>query len=321
MTDTYWQTTTTLEVLQTRAKLLTIIHDFFNSKGVLQVDTPAISQFSNTDPAIESFIIQEKKNVYLQTSPEFPMKRLLANGFGSIYQICKVFRSCEKGRYHNPEFTLLEWYRIEMDHFDLMTEVEALLSVINSTYPFYEFIEKISYQKLFLKYINIDPLASSVTELNQFIKKNLKGSIHNNGKMKHNELCDYLMSHVIQDKMLDKSLIFVYDYPAEQASLAQLNADKLTARRFEVFVSGIELANGFHELRDAHEQRKRFLNDQKIRAEAKQDVYPMDEFLIQALKSGLPNCAGVALGIDRLLMLLVNAKHINEVLTFPFDQA
>ena len=327
MTDKNWQSTGCLEVLQTRAKLITIIHDFFNSKAVLQVDTPAISQYANTDPNIDSFIVQEKENsinqkpYFLHTSPEFPMKRLLANGMGSIYQICKVFRSFEKGRYHNPEFTLLEWYRVEMDHFELMDEIEALLNIIDSQYPFYESQEKISYQELFLKYTNIDPLKATSDELINYIEKDANGLIHGVERMDHDGLCDYIMSHVIQEKMPEKSLIFVYDYPASQASLAQLNEDKLTARRFEVFVSGIELANGFHELRDAQEQRNRFVKDQKIRVEAKQDVHPMDEYLIQALQHGLPNCAGVAFGIERLLMLLVDARHINEVLTFPFERA
>ncbi|VAW98912.1 Translation elongation factor P Lys34--(R)-beta-lysine ligase [hydrothermal vent metagenome] len=320
-----WQTTTTLAVLQVRAKVIGIFQNFFHQNGVLQVDTPTISQFANTDPSIESFIVQEnidsQSRFFLQTSPEFPMKRLLASGMGSIYQICKVFRSCEIGRYHNPEFTLLEWYRVEIDHFDLMDEMIALFSEINLEFPFYNTITKLSYQDLFLNYLAIDPLNSSIEELKNYIKSQSNGSINLIDNMNHNDLCDYLMSHMIQDKMPAKSLIFVFNYPATQASLAQINDDKLTARRFEVFASGIELANGFHELRDAQEQHQRFLEDQKNRAIAKQAVHPLDGYLIQALQHGLPDCAGVALGVERLLMLIVNAKHINEVLSFPFDRA
>ncbi len=327
MTNNHWQTTTTRNVLQIRTRLISLLHEFFFQNDVLQVDTPVISQFANTDPGINSFIVQEKlakntqKHFYLHTSPEFPMKRLLANGMGSIYQICKVFRSGEQGRYHNPEFTLLEWYRIDMDHFELMAEMETLLNKINSVFPFYETRQQCSYRDLFLKYINIDPVESATSKLIDYIKLITEGSLHNVDSMNHGELCDYLMSHEIQSKMPNKSLIFVYDYPASQASLAQLNDNKLTAQRFEVFVSGVELANGFHELRDAQEQRKRFLKEQQTRVDAKLDKVPLDENLLSALESGLPDCAGVALGLDRLLMLLVNAEHIDEVLTFPFARA
>ncbi|MFV2060635.1 MAG: amino acid--tRNA ligase-related protein, partial [Gammaproteobacteria bacterium] len=176
MTDKNWQTTTTLKVLKTRAKLISLIHEFFIQNGVLQVDTPAISQFCNTDPNIESFTVQENRNAnnhqkfYLHTSPEFPMKRLLANDIGSIYQICKVFRSSEKGRHHNSEFTLLEWYRINFDYFELMSEMESLLERINSFFPFYDTTQRYSYRELFLKYINIDPINATVSELINYIK-------------------------------------------------------------------------------------------------------------------------------------------------------
>jgi len=333
MKNRQWQTTSSREVLKIRANLIRIIHDFFNALDVLQVDTPALSQFANTDPSIESFAIKHTNNsghseteldsqqYFLHTSPEFPMKRLLACNIGSIYQICKVFRSQEQGRYHNPEFTLLEWYRLEMDHFELMDEIELLLKEINSTFPFYNLIEKVSYQNLFIQCINIDPLNCCIEDLVNFINQNNKISIQGISTLNHSDLCDLLMSHLIQEKMPKKSVLFVYDYPAAQASLAQLNKNQTTARRFEVFISGIEIANGFHELRDAEQQRQRFKNDQENRLKAHQVVNPLDENLIQALHHGLPNCAGVALGIDRLLMLLVNASHINEVLTFPFDQA
>jgi len=325
MSSGLWQSTTSLQILQTRASLIDLFHAFFNKRGVLLVDTPAISQYGNTDPGIESFLVKQSSETnqyfYLYSSPEFAMKRLLANGMGSIYQICKVFRASEQGRFHNPEFTLVEWYRIDFDHFDLMIEMQALFSIINQRFPFYDSVEKISYQQLFLDYTKLDPLLSTITELREYIKNNITGSLQNMNDLSFNELCDYLMSHVIQQRMPKKCLMFVYDYPASQASLAQLNTDKLTARRFEVFVSGIELANGFHELRDAEEQRRRFTEEQQQRAKALQQAYPLDENLIDALQSGLPNCAGVALGLERLLMLLVNAKHINEVLTFPFDRA
>jgi len=326
MTIRQWQTTSTRKILHTRANVISIIHGFFNNIGVLQIDTPVLSQFANSDPSIESFKINTSNSLgsqdyFLHTSPEFAMKRLLACDIGSIYQICKVFRSAEQGRYHNPEFTLLEWYRLDMDHFDLMDEIELLLEKINSKYPFYNNVERISYQNLFLEYINIDPLNSSRQDLIKVIEKNKDYSVHDISSLNYTDLCDILMSHLIQSKMPDKSVIFVYDYPATQASLARLNNDQLTARRFEIFVSGIEIANGFHELTDAQQQYDRFLNDHKNRIKAQQEVFPIDENLIQALQHGLPNCAGVALGLERLLMLLVNAKHIREVLAFPFDRA
>jgi len=327
MTANVWKTTTTREILQVRAKLTATIHDYFKKLKVLHVDTPALSYSANTDPNIDSFIVHEKlnfveqSNLFLHTSPEFHMKRLLASGLGSIYQICKVYRSGESGRYHNSEFTLLEWYRLDLNHFALMNEMELLFDNINTQFPFYETVYKKNYQELFLEYINIDPLNTTAADLIDYITNNVEASIHNIESFTHDDLCDYLMSHVIQHKMPDKSLLFIYDYPASQSSLAKLNEDGLTARRFEVFASGIELANGFHELQDAQEQRERFLKEQQTRRDDNNDVNPIDENLLQALESGLPNCSGVALGIERLLMLLVNAKHINEVLTFPIERA
>ncbi|WP_342748436.1 EF-P lysine aminoacylase EpmA [Solemya velesiana gill symbiont] len=321
-----WQPTASLDRLRARANLLDDIRGFFRQAGVLEVETPACSVFATTDPALDCMTSSytgpgaaDGRALYLHTSPEFPMKRLLAAGSGAIYQICKVFRDGEAGRLHNPEFTLLEWYRPGFDHHLLMDEVERMVcSLLDGNCE----TERSSYGEVFDKYLALDPHRATADELRQCaLQQQVPGaeSIELPGR---DAWLDLLMSHCIEPQLGRNGLCFVYDYPASQASLACIrHDDPPVAERFELYMDGLELANGFHELADAAEQRKRFERDLEKRAESGKPMVPMDEHLLAALENGLPPCAGVALGIDRLLMRLTGASHLDEVLAFPLDRA
>jgi lysyl-tRNA synthetase class 2 len=323
-----WRPAATLDFLRLRAELLTRIRRYFNSAGVLEVDTPALSMGGATDPAIQSFITTyhgpgscHGAGFYLHTSPEFPMKRLLAAGTGSIYQICKVFRDGESGRYHNPEYTLLEWYRAGCDHVALMAEVESLLrAVLVDIMPLAP-AGYWTYRELFKTTAGIDPATSTVNEIRQVL--NARGISASPGLTEDmfDGWLDLLLTHVIEPA-LDTGLVFVSDYPASQAALARLRSgDPPVAERFEVYLGGIELANGYHELTDAAEQRRRFEQDNARRCAGGLATVEPDRRLLAAMQSGLPDCAGVALGIDRLLMIAGGAAHIDEVIAFPLEHA
>jgi lysyl-tRNA synthetase class 2 len=291
---------------------------------VLEVDTPHLSAFANSDPQIESLAVhwQEPggapRQGWLHTSPEFPMKRLLASGSGSIYQICKVFRAGERGRLHNPEFTLVEWYRLHLDHQALIHEIAQL---INQLLPTPRPSERISYQQLFLDHLNIDPLQADAPQLRQLARQQGIPGI-DALEMERDDWLDLLFSYQIQPQLGQDSLCFVHAYPASQASLAQLDPqDPRTAHRFELFINGMELANGFHELQDPTEQANRFQQDLHKRKERGQTATPPDPHLLQALHQGLPHCAGVALGLERLQMAITNADHIDQVIAFPSERA
>ncbi len=313
-------------MLEARARLLADIRAFFQRKGVMEVETPVCSASATTDPALESFATRftgpdqaQGKSLYLHTSPEFPMKRLLAAGSGSIYQICKVFRDGELGRYHNPEFTLLEWYRPGYDHHKLMDEmVELIAGLLPEPPP----VERISYAELFQKRLGVEPHLCSADQLRgHAVRLGVLGA-ETMDLQDADGWLDLLMTHCIEPHLGKGSICFIYDYPATQASLARIRpGDPPMAERFELYMDGIELANGFHELTDGDEQRKRFVSDQEHRKEIGSRQVPMDENLLAALDSGIPDCAGVALGIDRLLMHLSGANHIREVLAFPLDRA
>lgn len=302
--------------LQQRALLLANIRAFFASKNVIEVETPLLCPTTITAPYLHSFTTQYtngniNKILYLQTSPEFAMKKLLAAGSGDIYQICKAFRNEEYGRWHNPEFTILEWYRVGFDHHQLMDEMNQLLKLTLQT----DDAEKISYEQVFLAYLQINPHTASATDLKQCaIKHGLPkaSGIDENDKDVWLQL---LLSHCIEPNLGKDKPTFIYDYPASQAALAKLRKTNMitVAERFEIYFNGIELANGFHELTDADEQRQRFLDDNKKRRELNLSEIPLDEELLAALPN-IPNCAGVALGIDRLLMLLTDAKSLQDIL-------
>jgi lysyl-tRNA synthetase class 2 len=313
-------------MLEVRAQLLADIRAFFLRKGVMEVETPICSSSASTDPALESFSTSftgpgqaQGKQLYLHTSPEFPMKRLLAANAGPIYQICKAFRDGELGRLHNPEFTMLEWYRPGYGQHELMDEVAEL---INGLLPEPIPVERVSYRELFEQRLGFNPhLANSEQLREQAVRLGVHGAESMNMQSADGWL-DLLMSHSVESDLGKGSICFVYDYPASQASLARIRTgDTLLAERFELYMDGIELANGFHELADANEQRSRFESDLERRSKMGIKQVPMDENLLSALGNGIPDCSGVALGIDRLLMRLTGVEHIREVLAFPLDLA
>jgi lysyl-tRNA synthetase class 2 len=241
------------------------------------------------------------------------MKRLLAAGYGSIYQVCRAFRDGERGRLHLPEFTMLEWYRVGFDHHTLMDEVEALLATLLGTAD----STRLTYRELFRRTLGLDPLVCEVEEL-----RVLAEDLQAQSELDRDELLALLLTHRIEPTFAPGSVLFVHDFPASQAALARLREDRdgiLVAERFEVYVGPIELANGFHELRDAVEQRRRFERDLESRRASGLAEPPIDERLLAALAHGLPECAGVALGFDRLVMLAAGAQSVAEVTAFPDD--
>lgn len=317
-----WLPTASQERLRARAKLLDDIRAFFRNRAVLEVETPYLSAGAIPDPNIESIAVVRAKNgtgvapgSFLHTSPEFAMKRLLASGVGDIYQIARVFRDGENGRRHNPEFTLLEWYRLGFDHWQLMAEVGDLVTgLLPSAAP----IRTTSYSELFLNILDINPLEANGAELADVARRR---GLDIAGTLRPQQWLDLLFTHYIEPELAG-SAVFVHGFPAAQAALARLEPDEpRTARRFELFVDGMELANGFHELLDAEEQRRRFSNEQQLRHEAGLPEVPIDQRFLAALDAGLPDCAGVALGVDRLLMLIAGADCIDDVLAFPIERA
>jgi len=315
--------------LKKRAQLLQKTRAFFMERDVLEVETPLMCHTSVTDPAIESIpvlfrdlskTIDETKQYYLQTSPEYAMKRLLAAGAGSIYQISKAFRQGEIGRFHNPEFTMLEWYRVGFDHHALMDETcELLQTLLNISH-----VERISYQNLFERFIGVDPHKVTISEL-QHCAKELQIDVSGAIALDKAEWLNVLMSHVIEPKLGKDFPCFVYDFPVELSALARImqgdNSNQPDyAARFEVYYKGIELANGFYELCDADEQRKRFLTNLAVREKMGLSPIPIDEYFLAALQHGVPDCAGVALGFDRLVMLALGLDKIQDVLSFDFKR-
>lgn len=322
--DSDWMPTASIEQLKKRALLLARIRQFFLERDVLEVDTPVMSHATVTDIHLHTFQTQfvgpgyaDGSRLYLMTSPEFHMKRLLAAGSGSIYQINKAFRNEENGRYHNPEFTMLEWYRVGFDHHDLMDEMDTLLqSVLNTGEA-----ERLTYQNAFITVLGVCPLQGTMSELKQAADK-LGLSDIAQPEEDRDTLLQLLFSVGVEPHIGQQVPVFVYDFPASQAALAKINSqDPRVADRFEVYFKGIELANGFHELDNPTEQLARFKQDNAKRQQMGLPEQPIDYHLIRALESGLPECAGVALGIDRLIMLALNEDHIDQVTAFPFPRA
>lgn len=314
----------TRQRLRERAMIEATIRDFFAAGGVLEVRTPVLSAAGNTDPNIESFVTryggrgEGPAERWLRTSPEYFHKRLLAAGSGDLWEIGPVFRNGEAGRRHNPEFTLLEWYRVGWDHHRLMDEVEALLRAAAGAFDRrIGAIERVDYRKLFLRHAALDPFSASGFELEQRLSPWL-GDFRG---LSRDDLLDLVRTHVVEPALNPDGAVFVHDFPASQAALARIRpGDPPLAERFELYLGSMELANGYHELGDAHEQRARFERDLKVRSERGSPRPPLDERLLAALPD-MPACAGVALGIDRLHQWLVQAASISEVLVFPFDRA
>ncbi|MCF6336532.1 MAG: EF-P lysine aminoacylase GenX [Gammaproteobacteria bacterium] len=323
---TDWQPTATLAALRQRAELLARLRRYFAGQGVLEVETPLLSSAGIPDPHIPSFTTTPgpdgEASRYLNTSPEFAMKRLLAAGSGPIFQVCKAFRRGEQGKYHNPEFTLLEWYRPGFDHLRLMDEVDVLVRQLAEGHRSLGCSEKLSYQACFQRYLEIDPFNVDVSMLKSCAQVQGLGEVAGLSVADKDTWLDLLMSHCVQPHLGKEGPVFVYDYPASQAALARIRpVEPPVAERFELFIDGIELANGFHELQDAHEQRERFEADLVRRQVEKLEPVALDERLLRALSAGLPACAGVALGLDRLQLVLTDCSHIRDALAFPYERS
>lgn len=312
----------TIEVLQARARMLALVRGYFAERSVLEVETPLLCSSTAMDPYLESFVVDTREGArYLQTSPEFPMKRLLAAGSGSIYQVCKSFRVDEVGARHNPEFSMLEWYRVGWSSDELQKEVIALVQLVSGELDCdWAVHEPLTYAQLFESVVGLNPFEADPSDLAAVAKKHLGESLPELDRI---GWLDLLMSQVVEPAM-PEGLTMLIDFPAEQAALAKKvqNADgHWVAKRFELYVNGVELANGYQELVDAKEQRSRFEEDNHQRRMMGLPELPIPELLIEAMESGLPECAGVALGLDRLLMLALGKSSLEEVLPFTFPNA
>lgn len=276
----------------------------------MEVETPLLCRGTVTDPALDPIRCGER---WLQTSPEYAMKRLLAAGSGPIYQVCKAFRAGESGPRHNPEFTLLEWYRPGYDLRRLMEEVAELVGGVLGERA----VTYLSYRELFQHFLDIDPHVASAAQLEACVRRRLD---YAGGEESRDTWLDLLVSHVIEPQLA--GLVFVYDYPASQAALARLREDQgvMVAERFELYADGLELANGYFELADPAEQRRRFEADNRRLSDRQDNPRPIDPWLLAALDSGLPDCAGVALGLDRLLMLMQGSERLESVLSFDWSR-
>ena len=314
-----WRPSASLANLATRARMLRAAREYFMASGALEVETPSLSRAAVSDVHLASVAARVMgRSCYLHTSPEYAMKRLLAHGSGDIWQICRVYRDEEAGRWHNPEFTLMEWYRLGMDHHALMSDVEQLVGAVLGSQRIVGASERITYAQAVHRHAGADAFADSPQHLVQCLADR-QIDVPEAVRAERDSLLDLIMSTLVIPRLGIGMLTFVHDYPASQAALARSNGR--VAARFEAFLDGLELANGFHELGDADEQRHRFEQDLAQRAALGRSTAPLDEHLLQALAHGLPDCAGVALGFDRLVMCAVGARHIEEVLAFGFERA
>ena len=319
-----WQSVADLSSLRARAALLQGVRAFFDDRDILEVETPLLCSSGITDPSIEPLMVERGVSIdaprYLQTSPEYAMKRLLAAGSGPIYQITRAFRDGEAGARHNPEFSVLEWYRPGFDYHQLMAEVEALLryclqdriSDVSANYY--------SYRQLFIDILQLDPFVGSTADLESCAREHFDaGTIRGDRDL----WLDLLMSHIIEPVLAERGLCFVYDYPASQASLVRIaEIDGIAVgQRFEFYLDGMELGNGYFELTDPLEQRRRFEADNAKRLAAGATERPLDEWLLAALEQGLPDCSGVALGFDRLLMLATGRTDIRDAIAFDWARS
>jgi len=320
-----WQPTADVLMLKARARLLGLIRQFFAQRDVLEVETPVLSNSTVTDVHLEAFETKfphhhsgRNPSLYLQTSPEFAMKRLLSAGSGSIYQICKSFRNESAGRFHNPEFTMLEWYRVDFDDQALMDEVDALMQLVLNTNP----AIRLSYQQAFIDRFAVDPILASFEDIKKLVLT-LSDDQWLKDETDKDTLLQWLFSMYIEPDLGDQTTpCFIYHFPATQASLAKINQqDPNVAHRFELYFKGVELANGFYELQSSEEQKQRFVKDNEQRHRLGLEQKPIDENFLSGLEHGLPDCAGVALGIDRLFMLQQELEHIEQAISFSIDRA
>jgi lysyl-tRNA synthetase class 2 len=315
---------TDMKQLRLRAQTYATIRGFFSERDVLEVETPILSAAGNTDPNIQSFHATFSGHVdagarerWLRTSPEFPLKRLLAAGVGDCYELGRVFRNGEAGGRHNPEFSMLEWYRVGWDHTRLAREVIDLIErLLLQAGRKFEIVET-TYRGLFHDALGVDALLDPI----EVLKKPLADANISSEGLERDDWLDLLLTHRIQPGFPRDRVTVVSGFPASQCALARIRkSDPPVAERFEAYVGPYEVANGYHELNDAAEQRARFERDNAKRRERGDAEVPMDERLLAVL-GDMPDCAGVALGIERLLMVLAGTDAIADVLAFPFSEA
>jgi len=311
-----WQPGTSMAILRQRSRVLSELRNFFQQRQVIEVDVPLLSRATVTDQNIDSIQAHNAEtDAYLQTSPEYFMKRLLASGSGDIYSLGKAFREAESGRRHNPEFTLLEWYRCGWDEHQLMDEVAELIAVLLPGIA----VRRCSYADVFIQHLQVDPHLVDLADLQSLA---VAASSEAWAEETRANCLDLLFSVLIEPQLED-GLVLVYDYPACQAALAKCAEDsqgRQISRRFEGFLNRVELANGYCELTDAAEQADRFAEDQRQRSLSDKAAVTADQRLLAAMESGLPECAGVALGVDRLFMQLQGADSIDQVMPFSWDR-
>ena len=317
-----WRPSASLASLRRRAQALATAREFFRARNVLEVETPAMINSPVSDVNIGSVRVEvpgrEGTPLFLHTSPEYAMKRLLAAGSGDIFQICRVYRGAERGRQHNPEFTMIEWYRLGFSLEDLMHEVAELVqALLGRGLP----VERLSYREAVRRHAGLDPLDADAAIL-QRTAQTLGLDATRAREAGRDELLDLIVGAQVGPALGASTLTFVHRYPASQAALARLDAqDPRLALRFELYHRGMELANGYHELANAAEQRMRFNTDQQARKSRGLATHSLDQNLLAAMDAGLPDCAGVALGFDRVLMLAMGAASIDDVLAFPVERA
>lgn len=317
-----WRPNASIENLRARARVLAQIRSFFAEREVMEMETPVLSKCAVSDPFLDSLEVSfgfqpgiEEERLYLQTSPEYAMKRLLAAGSGDIYSMAKVFRNGEFGRRHNPEFTMLEWYRLGFDDRQLMEEVATLVRTVVPALS----VQYLSYAELFERELGLDPHQASLEQLQQVCREHVDAPFEDDDR---DTWLNLLMSHVLEPRL--KGAVFIHSYPASMAALAQVRDDeqgRKVAARFELFVDGVELANGYHELTDAAEQARRLEADQQQRATLGLPQRPLEQRLVEALEAGMPDCAGVALGVDRLVMLALGVDSLDQVVSFMHERA
>jgi len=322
--ETNWKPTVAPGVLERRAQMLRLAREFFATRSIIEVETPTLTNSGVSDPHIASLTarlkVRGERTYFLQTSPEYAMKRLLASGAPDIYQICKVFRDQEIGHLHQPEFTMVEWYRHGATLDDMIEETCAFIIEVSET-PSLP-VEKYRYRDIFLDTCHVDPLEADIDHLADCAGRmidTMTPDLRQRLGADRNAWLDLLMSHVVVPGLASDRLLAIHHFPADQAALARLDPAKPElAERFEIFLNGIELANGYRELTDAAEQRRRFNADLDRRRTAALPMMEPDQALLAALDFGLPECSGVAIGFDRLVMTACNLKHIDQAISFAF---
>ncbi len=314
-----------LDALRLRAAVNALFRLYFAERDVLEVETPILSEAGNTEPNIESFTTTftghadaGARTRWMRTSPEYPLKRLLAAGVGDCYELGRVFRNGEAGGRHNPEFTMLEWYRVGWDHLQLIDEAVALVQRALGLLRRQVEVVSLTYRELFLQGLGLDPFTATEHQL----QAALSAQVIDGHGLNRDDWLDLLVTHLLQPGFPADRITVVRDWPASQCALARIRAgDPPLAERFELYLGHHELANGYHELTDASEQRQRFQRDLAVRESRITSLPPLDERLLDAMGQGLPACAGVALGVDRLLMAMMGTDRIADVLAFAFDEA